>query len=611
MRIRRGAMAALVLFGLISAPPSHAQDEVTVPTRPGQTVTVTWEGTVLPGANVDSECGQATDAGQDVHEVDLVVPRRTYDRVAVLAVATISYDDPADMIATVVLPDETVLSDDSGGFDADESVAFANPKPGHYQIIACMFAGPVPVTYTGTLTLTATKAPPPPPPPCAVPPSRLRFSPPEYVDTGRAGGEPSIEVHPDGTYLYGAHAGTTHFFAPRIGEPNTAAFVEHYPGQVYYWVSDDRGATWEFVERAAPPEGVANSGFSDPDFAIDGAGNVYISEINLVNVAVSKSTDSGHSYELQNVLAQTLTDRQWTAAGPEDVLFIVGNAIQGGTFPTDPVGHDGHTIYRSTDGGMTFSEGVADPPGLGDIKFDLRSRTLYEAHLDGGALQMAAFRHALDPDLTAALTPETHTIAEGVSMISHWPSIDLDAKGNLYIAWDESGQGARPAGIWYSHSRNRGRTWATPIRVDRGSGTDIWPWIAAGSPGRVAVSWFGNDRELPDHNAELATPEDGWNVYVAQSLTGLGCRGSTSAGFRVTRATPEPFHVGTVCQAGTVCQVQRVDRRLGDYFSIDIDTTGAVVAGYSDTRQGGAVALPAFFRQTGGPRFIGGPQARR
>ncbi|MGH9033603.1 MAG: hypothetical protein ACRDZV_15880, partial [Acidimicrobiia bacterium] len=148
-----------------------------------------------------------------------------------------------------------------------------------------------------------------------------------------------------------------------------------------------------------------------------------------------------------------------------------------------------------------------------------------------------------------------------------------------------------------------GRSWATPVRVDSDDHTDIWPWIAVGAPGRVAVAWFGNDNELPQHDAEQAGPDDPWNVYVAQTHTGLGCEESTSAGFRMTRATPEPFHVGTVCQGGTACQAQLVDRRLGDYFTIDIDTTGAVVAAYSDTRQGGAVALPAFFRQSGGPGF--------
>jgi hypothetical protein len=140
--------------------------------------------------------------------------------------------------------------------------------------------------------------------------------------------------------------------------------------------------------------------------------------------------------------------------------------------------------------------------------------------------------------------------------------------------------------------------------VDPDDRTDIWPWIAVGDPGRVAIAWFGNDNQLPEHDAQQAGADDAWHVYVAQTLTGLGCKKSDLAGFSVARATPEPFHVGTVCQGGTICQAQLIDRRLGDYFTIDIDTTGAVVAAYSDTRQGGSVALPAFFRQTGGASFL-------
>ena len=52
------------------------------------------------------------------------------------------------------------------------------------------------------------------------------------------------------------------------------------------------------------------------------------------------------------------------------------------------------------------------------------------------------------------------------------------------------------------------------------------------------------------------------------------------------------------------------ERRLGDYFTIDIDTKGNVVAGYSDTRQGGSVALPAFLKQAGATSFLGKPKGR-
>jgi hypothetical protein len=435
----------------------------------------------------------------------------------------------------------------------------------------------------------------------------LTFSPPQYVDTHRAGGEPSVVAHPNGTLLYAAHAGTTHFYSLEADDFNSAAFFDNYRGQVYSWYSTDHGATWNFVDRTLPPDNAPGSGFSDPDFAIDAAGNVYLSEINLANVAMSKSTTGGKSYVLQNFFAEDITDRQWSAAGPENVVFLDGNPDEGGTVPTDPVGHGEHTIYRSTDGGKTFSVGVDDPGGLGDIVFDSKTNMLFEAHYGSGTLQIAAFRNALAPAAVAALTPEITTIASGTSLLSHWPAIDVDPKGNVYVAWDESGNGSRAAGIWYSYSTDGGRTWAKPTRVDPDDRTDIWPWIAVGEPGKVAVAWFGNDHPLPDNDAEHAGPSDPWNVYIAQTQTGLGCLGSTSAGFRIARATPEPFHVGTICMGGTICQAELVDRRLGDYFTIDIDTTGAVVAAYSDTRQGGAVSLPAFVRQVGGPTFLKGP----
>ena len=47
-----------------------------------------------------------------------------------------------------------------------------------------------------------------------------------------------------------------------------------------------------------------------------------------------------------------------------------------------------------------------------------------------------------------------------------------------------------------------------------------------------------------------------------------------------------------------------IDRRLGDFFTIEIDNSGHVWGGYSDTAEGGATALPGFIHQSGGPVFV-------
>jgi hypothetical protein len=127
--------------------------------------------------------------------------------------------------------------------------------------------------------------------------------------------------------------------------------------------------------------------------------------------------------------------------------------------------------------------------------------------------------------------------------------------------------------------------------------------VAVGSTGRVAVSWLQAGRRLPGNDPQ--TPGNhGWRLKAAATLNGLGCAGSARPGFAVSTATPHPVHRGTICNEGTVCQAQGIDRRMGDFFTIEVDDTGRMWAGYSDTRQGGAVALPGFVRQNGGPRLV-------
>ena len=435
---------------------------------------------------------------------------------------------------------------------------------------------------------------------CPAPSRQLSFDEQKYIDMTRAGGEPTVEQHPDGTLLYGSHAGTTHFYSRAAADPTTTAFVENYTGQTYYYFSKDHGKTWTYQDRTLPPNNSPMSGFSDPEFAIDETGKVYISEINLLNVAVSSAPGSDKPYTLQNFFGQTISDRQWMEADKENVLYLVGNELGGGTFPSDPVGNVGHYLHRSTDGGKTFSPGIEDGAGLGDIQIDRRNGTLYEAYYENGTLSMTAYREARKGNLEKR---ETNPVAGDVSMLSHWPSFDIDSSGNLYITWDESGQGGRPAGVWYSYSTDGGKKWAAPTRVDTNSNTDIWPWLAVGDDGKVAVAWLGADQELPNHNAETAGDQK-WRIYMAQTLNGLGCGGSSSPGFKVTTATPRPVHTSTICQGGTICQAEGVDRRLGDFFTIEIDNSGHVWAGYSDTAEGGATALPGFVHQNGGIPFI-------
>ncbi len=455
---------------------------------------------------------------------------------------------------------------------------------------------------TGSTVAASNTCPAPPP---------ITFDEPEYVDEGRAGGEPIVFTIPsgenEGRILYGSHAGTTHFYSPDAADEDTIAFMENYRGQTYYWWTDTGGGEWNFSPRTGA-ETAAPFGFSDPEFAFDTAGNIYVSEINLVNVAVSKSTDGGKTYTLQNPTANVFTDRQWMEADTEGVVYMVSNPTgPGGS--VDPEDDDyqinsGHTMYKSTDGGKTWTAGFKDPGGLGDIRVDKRNGTVYEAHLVGAELQIAAWRNARNQDFVNEVKPEINVVFDDVHMLAHWPAFDLDPSGNLYMVWDDNGVGDLEAGIYYSYSTTAGKTWSKPLRVNTNDNTAIWPWIGVGDDGKVGIAWFEADVALPNHNG--ATQGDhGWRVVGATSITALGCEGGKKPSFAVATMTPEPIHVGTICQGGTVCQATATDRRLGDYFSVDIDGEGMMYAGYSDTRQGGAVSLPGFVRQNGGAPLVG------
>jgi hypothetical protein len=429
---------------------------------------------------------------------------------------------------------------------------------------------------------------------CPKPP-QLTFDAPSYVDTTRAGGEPLVATYPNGRLLYSSHAGTTHFFTPEAANAGSSAFVQNYAGQTYFWTSDDNGKTWVFRPRLVPGQGVPGSGFSDPEIAIDSAGNVFFSEINLVNVAVSRSATKGSTWTLQNVGGALLTDRQWTEADGKDVLYFVANGQPGGAGGGVV---DGHYISKSTDGGKTFTTSIPDSvggAGVGDIRVDKRNGTVYEAHMTGGKLSVAAFRKARSGDLHAT---DTNLVAEKVDMTSHWPAFDLDPEGNLYITWSESGSGDREGGIWYSHSTTAGHSWSAPVKVNSGDNTAIWPWIGVGDEGRVGIAWLEADRKLPGNDAQTSGTYP-WRVVAAATTTGLGC-----ARFSEAVATTAPVHTGTICQGGTTCQATLTDRRLGDYFSVDVDNTGRMYVGYSDTQVPAAVALPAFVRQRGGPSLL-------
>lgn len=631
LAVRRLATAALAIalgLAVFLVAPVAASDPATsdVTAVDGQTVTSEWTGSIPPGVGEGVECDASTT--RDEHQVTITVPAGLEARAQFF----LEYGGSSDQKMAVVLPDGTVVTEDGGFVGTSESLTISPVVSGTYTYYACPYLSLAPQDYAGRVEVSAgdpsdggvgpaahsgTVCPAPAAPTFAQ----------EYIDTTRAGGEPIIVTHPDGQLLWGSHAGTTHFFGPAAPAPGSAAFVMNYEGQTYQYVSEDDGVTWTFVPRTpvmggAPDSGVPNTGFSDPEFAIDTAGNVYISEINLANIALSKSTDGGRSYTLQSIIEITASDRQWMEADEEDVVWFVANTFGGGsTSSGEPVtGSLSNRIYKSTDGGVTFTEGqdIVGAQASSDIKVDRSDGRVYQLFESGGTFEMIVFPNARQEE-PPNMTFERYTIAEGIDRGSTiGPTFELDAQGNLYVVWDDLGAGDFEQGIYTSYSTDRGVTWAPPTRVDDGQGVPIWPWLAVGDRGNVAVTWLQHDGPAEPDDLDDNIPTKGhpseftegtWDVKVAISQNGLGCDAGTQPGFTTVTASTAPVHEGTVCNGGTLCQAAAIDRRLGDYFANTVTQDGEVVIAISDTMSGGAVALPLVIRQTGGPSLVGAPVA--
>lgn len=615
-----------------------ASSELAVPAQPGAQVVYRLTGTIPASSGGRAAC--LTPGQFDAHSLNLSVPANAYQHLAARLVATVSATGSSaaltDVVVSLVRPDGRIFSADGGVVRPLEQVAITQPPAGVYQLRVCAVSGATPQNYQAELRISTT--------PqateraffatgnsvCEPPAQSLKFEQ-NYIDTSRAGGEPFIKRHPDGHLLWGSHAGTTHFYAPAAASPATAAFAENYLGQTYYYVAetDTQFQSWRFVPRqgpgpgdVAPVAGLPATGFSDPEFAIDEAGNVYISEINLANVAVSKSTDGGRSYGLQNILSFTVSDRQWMAADRENELYMAAAGFGGGPFPSTNQGNLGHFIAKSTDGGVTFGDPLEIDPIIGDLQIDKSRGILYSLHHAGGTLSMARFPNIRNE--ATAFTVEIFPIAEGTGMSGVQraidPTFDLDDLGNLYVTWYENGTGLRPQGVYYAYSTNQGANFTTPQRVDPSEEDEVWPWIAVGAPGQVAIAWLqtniDSDDPLPGEAGSgtpvdrlQAAPDKPWQVVVAHSSSGLGCTDTSNdpaarlAAFTVVQASDEPPHTGTICQQGTICQAQLIDRRLGDYFSIEVAGDGSVHIAMADTRQGGGIALPLHIRQIDGPRL--------
>jgi len=145
--------------------------------------------------------------------------------------------------------------------------------------------------------------------------------------------------------------------------------------------------------------------------------------------------------------------------------------------------------------------------------------------------------------------------------------------GNIYSVFPDNLVAADKNDIWFTHSSNKGQSWAPPVKVNHDTGTHYFPWIAAGSTGRVDFIWLTTPNLNPSDTA--LSP---WTVTFAQTTNGT----STTPKFNQTSASSNVMHVGGICTNGIFCTVTGGNRDLADSISIAIDRGGSAALVWTD-----------------------------
>ncbi|MCW2779248.1 MAG: hypothetical protein JWN17_2973 [Frankiales bacterium] len=466
---------------------------------------------------------------------------------------------------------------------------------------------------------------------------------PVALDSG--GAEPSIRVAPDGrSAAYVSAPGPSGSSFWRIDEAvDSAGYTHLTPSK---GVQPDLGTGGGDAEISVgtavdPATGCAPIAYS-------GLHNIDL----LDNFTVAQSTDCGKTFSLLNPYAtqNTLTDRQWQAFDGTKTNHLLYHKVDTGQIVDS----------RSEDGGQTYltlgtpagATGVVDPAHsftiqnvkVGNVVADLSrpvagqtypisgeqvhtlwatfagSRDAADAamgaagsNVPGGTDHMDTVYVARSDDGgvtwtdTASYTTPTDSTRE-LDLI--FPVIAVDSRGGLYSAWTDGNL------VQVASSTDGGTTWSAPYTVDPGlpgaqksGGTaDLFPWIAAGAPGRLDVVWYHGKGGDTSGYRNVGTAETTWTVAFAQLAAA-----DTAAPTVVARdyAVTPVMHTGNVCNNGTTCGITDTgDRTLLDFFQVAVDGQGRANIAYAADQGSAGTAHVEYTRQNSGASLLDGSPVR-
>ena len=499
--------------------------------------------------------------------------------------------------------------------------------------------------------------------------SGMSFSHAVVVDQQRPGFEPDVKIDSKGTifssvpfgfsttqsFVWSSQdAGNTYQLTPGnlgpgkpstcIGGGDTDLYLDS--GDALYFsdlqgltnisnsMSTDGGATWSTNCVGAP---------DTPDDRMWFAGTGSAAKSNLVlyqdyDVSAASTTNQGG-----NALVETVS------TDGTHFLPVVNNNPS-----SDCVGIAVHDCVTGNEG---ISGNQVVDPGTGNVFIahtSIESQTsgtpgvrVSEGKITPGSPTTATWSES--PNLDGSLCTGSTKASDGSNTCvdsngnpeeiagENFATIARDSAGYLYVTFtagpldhassNDANFGAlsAPEQIYVVHSLEPATmsdpskvTWSAPQEITgtgASAGTNTFPWITAGSDGRVDVAYY--------HTAELSEPgtcgsgsgtctlygagsltKAEWSVQIAQSLNAH----DSSPAYTSSNVSESYVKQGQICTNGLGCTTGG-DRSLGDFLEVTTDNQGAAVVSYvfdtsQDTSDGENSGPEVISRQISGPSLL-------
>lgn len=323
--------------------------------------------------------------------------------------------------------------------------------------------------------------------------------------------------------------------------------------------STDDGATWS---QLSPVSAV---GFAaDRVLVVDhDTGRVMVDDTTLGCTILSWSDDNGATWATNPAACGGgVTDHQKVAVGKRvtftdpsgllyrNLMYVCANGLS-------------HTDCGvSPDGGRTFV-GVA-PHGTGCA---FQGAPVADAN---GVLYEPTSQCGLHVRSTADNGVHWADHAVGFGAVSDAPDVAVTPDGTLYLAYMDASW--KPA---LARSTDGGAHWTGPYSLAvPGQVSGLFPTIAAGADGHVAVSFYGTTDDATgwDHNPGNAPDSIRWNGYVTV-ITDAAATAPTVAPQQVTS---DPLQYGCLSKLGSCLN------NIADYADTEVGPDGRVYSVFVD-----------------------------